>query len=89
MKWLGYFQCSSYNPSMHANDVVAVNPNIQGGTPCFKGTRVPVSSLFDHLEQGYTLNEFLADFPTVQREQAFAVLELAKADMPRHAQPAA
>jgi uncharacterized protein (DUF433 family) len=45
--------------------------------------------LFDHLEQGYTLNEFLADFPTVQREQAFAVLELAKADMPRHAQPAA
>jgi uncharacterized protein (DUF433 family) len=73
---------------MNANDVVIVNPNIQGGTPCFKGTRVPVSSLFDHVEQGYTLDEFLADFPTVQRDQALAVLELAKADMPKHAQPA-
>jgi uncharacterized protein (DUF433 family) len=68
--------------------VVSVNPNIQGGTPCFKGTRVPVVSLFDHLEQGYTIDEFLADFPTVTRDQATAVLELAKSDMPRHAQPA-
>jgi uncharacterized protein (DUF433 family) len=70
---------------MDSDSIIVVNPNIQGGTPCFKGTRVPVSSLFDHLEQGYTLDEFLADFPTVQREQALSVLELAKSEMPRHA----
>jgi uncharacterized protein (DUF433 family) len=70
------------------SQVVSVNPNIQGGTPCFAGTRVPVSSLFDHLEQGYSVDEFLADFPTVKREQAIAVLEMAKADVPNHATPA-
>ena len=68
--------------------VISVNPKVQGGTPCFKGTRVPVASLFDHLEQGYTLDEFLGDFPTVGREQALAVLELAKTDMGKHAEPA-
>ena len=46
---------------------------------------MPVSSLFDHLEQGVRLDEFLADFPTVSREQAVAVLELAKADCSKHA----
>ena len=63
---------------------ISINPKIQGGVPCFTGTRVPVSSLFDHLEEGYTLNEFLSDFPTVKREQTIAALELAKADMARH-----
>jgi uncharacterized protein (DUF433 family) len=71
--------------SMEPN-VVSINTNIQGGTPCFRGTRVPVSSLYDHLEQGYTLDEFLQDFPTVQRGQAIAVLELAKADVLKHAE---
>jgi uncharacterized protein (DUF433 family) len=64
---------------------ISVNPGVQGGTPCFAGTRVPVASLFDHLEQGVPLDEFLADFPTVSREQAVAVLELAKADSAKHA----
>ena len=64
---------------------ISVNSNIQGGTPCFTGTRVPVTSLFDHLEQGVSLHEFLADFPTVTREQAIAVLELAKADCSKYA----
>jgi uncharacterized protein (DUF433 family) len=68
------------------SSIVSINPNIQGGTPCFKGTRVPISSFFDHLEQGYTLDEFLLDFPTVQRAQAIAVLELAKSDIPGHAE---
>ena len=58
--------------------VVSVNKNIQGGTPCFAGTRVPVSSLFDHLEGGYTIDYFLSQFPTVRREQVVAVLEAAK-----------
>ena len=58
--------------------VVNVNKNIQGGTPCFAGTRVPVSSLFDHLEGGYTIDYFLSQFPSVRREQVVAVLEAAK-----------
>ena len=58
--------------------VVSVNKNVQGGTPCFAGTRVPVSSLFDHLEGGYTIDYFLSQFPSVRREQVVALLEAAK-----------
>ena len=58
--------------------VVNVNKNIQGGTPCFAGTRVTVSSLFDHLESGYTIDYFLSQFPSVRREQVVALLEAAK-----------
>lgn len=61
-----------------ASSVVSVNKNIQGGTPCFAGTRVPVSSLFDHLEGGYTIDYFLSQFPSVKREQVIALLESAK-----------
>ena len=56
-----------------------------GGTPYFAGTRVPISSLFDHLEHDYSMDEFLEDFPTVTREQAIATLELAKSDFSKHA----
>lgn len=52
--------------------------NILGGTPVFAGTRVPVKSLFDYLEEGETLNEFLDDFPAVSKEQAVRVLEKMK-----------
>ena len=58
--------------------VVSVDKNIQGGSPCFAGTRVPVSSLFDHLEGGYTIDYFLSQFPSVRREQVVALLEEAK-----------
>jgi uncharacterized protein (DUF433 family) len=58
--------------------VVSVNENIQGGTPCFTGTRVPVSSLFDHLEGGYTVDYFLSQFPSVKRQQVTVLLEKAK-----------
>ncbi len=51
------------------------------GTPCFAGTRVPVKTIFDYLEGGETLDEFLDDFPTVTREAAIAFLEEAKAQM--------
>ena len=51
------------------------------GTPCFAGTRVPVKTIFDYLEGGETLDEFLDDFPTVTREIAIALLEEAKAQM--------
>ena len=58
--------------------VVHSDPDILGGTPVFVGTRVPVKSLFDYLEGGDTLDEFLTQFPSVKREQAVAALELAR-----------
>ena len=51
---------------------------ILGGTPVFAGTRVPVTSLFDYLEEGETLDEFLDDFPAVSKEHAVRVLERVK-----------
>jgi uncharacterized protein (DUF433 family) len=56
---------------------ITVNPLILGGQPVFKGTRVPVETLFDHLEKGIPLTEFLDDFPSVSNEQAIAILEIA------------
>ncbi len=58
--------------------VINIDPEILGGTPVFNGTRVPIESLFDHLEGGVSLDEFLDDFPTVRREQAIEVLSLAE-----------
>ena len=57
--------------------VINIDPEILGGTPVFIGTRVPIETLFDHLEEGASLDEFLDDFPTVTREQAVEVLEMA------------
>jgi uncharacterized protein (DUF433 family) len=57
--------------------IVHRDPHILGGTPVFRGTRVPIRSLFDYLEGGDTLDEFLRQFPSVRREQAIALLELA------------
>lgn len=58
--------------------VVHSDPDILGGTPVFVGTRVPAKSLFDYLEGGDTLDDFLKQFPSVRREQAVAALELAR-----------
>ena len=58
--------------------VVHSDPDILSGTPVFVGTRVPVQSLFDYLEGGDTVDEFLRQFPSVGREQAIAALELAR-----------
>ncbi len=63
--------------------VIRIDPQILGGTPCFSGTRVPVESLFDHIRLGYTVDYFLAQFPSVKREQVLAVLELAKKQVPK------
>ncbi len=63
---------------MFRNEFINVDPEILGGTPVFRGTRVPVKTLFDYLEEGDTLDAFVEDFPTVQREQALGVLEAAK-----------
>lgn len=58
-------------------DVINIDKEILGGTPVFSGTRVPVETLFMHLEKGIPLEEFLEDFPTVTREQAIEVLDVA------------
>lgn len=58
--------------------VVHSDPEVLGGTPVFVGTRVPAQTLFDYLEGGETLDEFLHQFPSVKREQALAALEMAR-----------
>jgi len=58
--------------------IIHSDPGILGGTPVFVGTRVPVQSLFDYLEGGETLEEFLRQFPSVKREQAIAALDMAR-----------
>ena len=60
-----------------AESVINRDPKILGGTPVFSGTRVPIRILWNHLEAGIGLDEFLDDYPTVSREQAIAVLERA------------
>ena len=63
---------------MPLDRVVHSDPDILGGTPVFVGTRVPLQSLFDYLEGGDTLDEFLRQFPSVRCEQAVAALDLAR-----------
>ena len=67
---------------------IVVDPQIQGGVPIFAGTRVPVKNLFDYLEAGESLDQFLDDFPSVPREVAVAVLEQAREAVTPHAHPA-
>ena len=59
---------------MNSSDLVTIDPDILGGTPVFKNTRVPVRTLFEYLEGNYTLNEFLECFPSVTHELALNVL---------------
>lgn len=59
-------------------DAISIDPEVLSGTPCFRGTRVPVRNLFDYLEGNHSIEEFLEDFPAVTREQAEAVLGLAR-----------
>lgn len=60
------------------NNVISINPAIMGGTPVFKGTRVPIQTLVDYLEAGDSIDDFLKGFPTVKRDQVIAVLEQVK-----------
>jgi uncharacterized protein (DUF433 family) len=58
--------------------VIVIDAEVMSGTPCFRGTRVPFKNLIDYLEGGYSLGEFLRQFPTVTREMAVRALEEAK-----------
>ena len=63
------------------NGVIEIDPEKLSGTPVFSGTRVPIQNLFDYLEGGDTLENFLEGFPPVTREQAIAVVEMAEAPL--------
>lgn len=62
---------------MDIRELITIDKEILGGQTVFKGTRVPVETLFDHLEAGVSLDIFLEDFPTVTKEQAVALLDWA------------
>ena len=60
---------------MNSGDIITIDPEILGGAPVFKGTRVPIKTLFEYLENNYSLEQFLECFPSVSRELACQVLE--------------
>jgi uncharacterized protein (DUF433 family) len=66
---------------MSTADIITVDPDILGGSPVFRGTRVPVKTMFEYLENDYTLNEFLECFPSVSREMACTVLERSESSL--------
>lgn len=65
--------------------VISRNPNVMHGAACFAGTRVAVQTLFDHLAAGYSIGEFLAEFPTVDSAQVLGVIDLMRKDVERAA----
>jgi uncharacterized protein (DUF433 family) len=75
---MAYLRVVTAEQKANLAGVVSVDPEIMHGTPCFTGTRVPVQTLLDYIEEGDTLDNFVRDFPTVNREQAVSFLELAK-----------
>ncbi len=62
---------------MTAKELINIDHELMGGTPVFRGTRGPVKTLFDHLEEGDSIEIFLDDFPSVRREHALSLLEMA------------
>jgi uncharacterized protein (DUF433 family) len=60
------------------SNTISISPDVLSGTPVFKDTRVPIKNLFDYLETGKTVEEFLLGFPSVKKEQAVEVLEIAE-----------
>ncbi len=66
---------------MDVSDIITTDPDILGGVPVFKGTRVPVKSLFEYLEDNYTLEQFLECFPSVTRDLACRLLERCETEL--------
>jgi uncharacterized protein (DUF433 family) len=74
---------------MKITEVVEVDPEKMSGVPVFRGTRVPIGHLFEYLESGETVDEFLDQFPSVTREQALGALELSMESLLAHHEIAA
>jgi uncharacterized protein (DUF433 family) len=70
---------------MKASDLISTDPEIMGGTPCFRGTRVPVAVLFDNLADGLSLDEILESWPSLKREDVLAILALASDEVVKSA----
>ncbi len=70
---------TGYDNRMDTRDLITIDPDVLGGTPVFKGTRVPVKTLFEYLEDNYTLDEFLECFPSVSANLARSVLDRCEA----------
>lgn len=62
---------------LKASDVISISPDVMNNQPVFKGSRVTIETLFDYLENGETIETFLSEFPSVSREQAQSVIEIA------------
>jgi len=75
----------AYSSAMNKERAYHSNPEILGGTLVFKGTRVPVQSLFDHLKAGDSIEDFLEGFPSVKRSQVLAVLKEMETEVLAHA----
>ena len=63
---------------MKKEEIVQLDPDILGGMPVFSGTRVPIKSLFEHLEGGDSIDDFLEGFPSVRRDQVIALLDISQ-----------
>ena len=72
-----------------SHPVIKIDAQILGGVPCFAGTRVPVKSLYDHLKLGYSIDEFLEAFPTVERGQVEQLLDELERELPQPTSKAA
>ena len=75
--WAKQYQFEMVTLIMDLKNLINIDPELLSGQPVFAGTRVPMESLFDHLEAGISLDEFLDDFPTVSKRQAVAILDIA------------
>lgn len=75
-------------PNPEFSNVISIHPQRVSGKPCFAGTRVPIQNLFDYLEGGETIEDFLEGFPGVTREQVVAVLEMAQKHLTQYLEAA-
>ena len=78
VSWPYPYEEMSVEQKLGLDEIVRVDRGVMHGTPCFSGTRVPVQTLLDYLAEGDTLAAFLADFPSVRREQVTGLLALAQ-----------
>jgi uncharacterized protein (DUF433 family) len=78
MPVVAYFEIVTAEQKSRLDQAVWVNPQRMSGTPCFRGTRVPVQSLIDFLEGGETIDQFLNLYPSITRQQLLSVLDFAK-----------
>ena len=81
VRGLAYSKVMTLEQRAQLDELVWVDPDRVSGEPCFRGTRVPIQALIDHIEGNSTLDDFLRAFPSVTREQAIRFIELAKENL--------